>query len=247
MGPAGTEGALACRLAVLLGSLVGLLIVLVTLVFVGGGPKVRNPDLMRARAELHQITTAIESYKSALGRYPPDNQENHLVNQLYYELVGTSFSSGGSGAPNTNVFLTSGGDVISVVDFAKALGRTNTLGQVNRRHPVGHVYNFAGTVGPDRRWPVTNFLRGVSSSGGCQTDPATGLRVLVCSFKWPPGVVVPPLSGFVSNYCAWRYNSSSPVKNPRSYDLWADLLIDGKTNRLCNWSSELVPAAGPDE
>src|SRR5260221_3678739 len=44
----------------------------------------------RTKAELAEIETAIESYKAKLGHYPPDNSGNPALNQLYYELVGTT-------------------------------------------------------------------------------------------------------------------------------------------------------------
>ena len=39
-----------------------------------------------------------------------------------------------------------------------------------------------------------------------------------------------------------RYVSSNPTNNPNSYDLWVDVLIGGKTNRISNWNkdSEIV-------
>jgi hypothetical protein len=33
----------------------------------------------------------------------------------------------------------------------------------------------------------------------------------------------------------WRYNASTPTHNPDSYDLWAEILIAGKTNIIGNW------------
>src|SRR5438132_11868374 len=47
----------------------------------------------RAMAELTQVETLIESYKEKLGHYPPDNPGNPLLNQLYYELMGTTNDS----------------------------------------------------------------------------------------------------------------------------------------------------------
>jgi len=38
----------------------------------------------------------------------------------------------------------------------------------------------------------------------------------------------------------YRYNSSSPTNNPRSYDLWIDVLIGGKFNRISNWSEQPI-------
>ena len=43
----------------------------------------------------------------------------------------------------------------------------------------------------------------------------------------------------------WRYNSSNPVHNPKSFDLWIDVLIAGKTNRICNWSAQPLVVALP--
>ena len=40
-----------------------------------------------------QLESSIESYKSSLGIYPPDNHNSGL-NQLYYELAGTVYSNG---------------------------------------------------------------------------------------------------------------------------------------------------------
>src|SRR5207237_3961327 len=44
----------------------------------------------RAMAELTQVETLIESYKAKLGHYPPDNPGKPFLNQLYYELMGTT-------------------------------------------------------------------------------------------------------------------------------------------------------------
>src|SRR6266566_6880314 len=44
----------------------------------------------RAMAEMTEVETLIESYKEKLGHYPPDNPGNPLLNQLYYELMGTT-------------------------------------------------------------------------------------------------------------------------------------------------------------
>ena len=38
----------------------------------------------------------------------------------------------------------------------------------------------------------------------------------------------------------WRYNSSNPRYNPKSFDLWIDVIAGGKTNRICNWSDKPI-------
>ena len=68
-----------------------------------------------------------------------------------------------------------------------------------------------------------------------------GIRVLTCSVVWPvdSGDVIPgfPLVN------PWRYVSSGPTNNNDSYDLWVDIVIGNKTNRISNWSEtpEIVP------
>jgi hypothetical protein len=41
----------------------------------------------------------------------------------------------------------------------------------------------------------------------------------------------------------FSYNSSKPTHNVNSFDLWVDVKIGGKTNRINNWSAqpEIVP------
>ncbi|MCX8092101.1 MAG: hypothetical protein N3I86_14405, partial [Verrucomicrobiae bacterium] len=62
------------------------------------------------------------------------------------------------------------------------------------------------------------------------------VALLVCSIPWPEehGVLIaghPRLN-------PWRYNSSHPTNNPGGYDLWVDLVLAGKTNRISNWSEQ---------
>ena len=53
----------------------------------------RAQTLKRAQAELTQIETAIETYKTKLGYYPPGNGGYYSTNQLYYELMGTTLTT----------------------------------------------------------------------------------------------------------------------------------------------------------
>jgi len=93
-----------------------------------------------------------------------------------------------------------------------------------------------------------NFIKGFGPVE-FQTDPTTGLKFLVASTPWPAQLAAgfPPFSGFVNGYCAWRYSSTSPVNNTGSFDLWVDVLIGGKTNRICNWSRDPFYVSTPDE
>ena len=62
--------------------------------------------------------------------------------------------------------------------------------------------------------------------------------IIVCSVPWPADLNYPlPNHPGVNPF---RYNSSSPTNNPNSFDLWIDVMIDGKTNRISNWSREPI-------
>jgi len=36
----------------------------------------------------------------------------------------------------------------------------------------------------------------------------------------------------------FRYNSSNPTNNVNTFDLWVDIVVGGKTNRINNWSDK---------
>src|ERR1051326_5904375 len=63
---------------------------LAAMIFPITGAVTRNRIRARTRTELEKVVTGIESYKSKLGHYPPDNPDNPSINQLYYELLGTT-------------------------------------------------------------------------------------------------------------------------------------------------------------
>ena len=68
----------------------------------------RQQFIRNAQAEMAQLETAIERYKAAYGFYPPDNQlnpanpliPNPLMNQLYFELLGTTNVATPPGSPS---------------------------------------------------------------------------------------------------------------------------------------------------
>jgi hypothetical protein len=55
---------------------------------------------------------------------------------------------------------------------------------------------------------------------------------------WPQNFQYQPMPD--KNVNPWRYNSSAPRYNPTGFDLWIDLIVDGKTNRIGNWSKDPV-------
>src|SRR5258708_18673962 len=50
----------------------------------------RTKYINTTKAEMAQLEAAIDSYHTVYGFYPPSNPGNVLINQLYYELEGTT-------------------------------------------------------------------------------------------------------------------------------------------------------------
>jgi hypothetical protein len=50
----------------------------------------------------------------------------------------------------------------------------------------------------------------------------------------------PVFSGQAGVIVPYSYNSSSPEHNPKSFDLWIDVLAGGKLHRVSNWSEKPI-------
>ena len=160
----------------------------------------------RARAELTQIETAIENYKTKLGFYPPDNAASDwTANQLYYELLGTTTTNN--------------------VDYQTLDGSAST---------TTPILNCAKPGAGDDAPKAVKFLVGLKE----------GQFLAVSSTRTVLGVSMQgahPLTGANNaEIVPYGYNSSSPAQNPKSFDLWVDIIAGGKTNRISNWSSRPI-------
>jgi hypothetical protein len=71
-----------------------------------------------------------------------------------------------------------------------------------------------------------NFYTTLNVSQQVRTNGA-GVNFLAVACKGPNG-----------DFCVWNYNSSNPVHNPNSFDLWVDVLLSGKTNTFGNWKKD---------
>ena len=197
--------------------------------------KALNRIKMKARvqAELTQIETAIQSYKAKLGTFPPDNPANPLVNQLYYELSGTIVTNAGGSA---RFYLT--------LDGTSRLSADAATFQTYFGPKVSGIMNTTRAAGDEGVFAV-NFLKGALRPDQIAILP-TGAKALVTSLRWPEGHPYHPVQGAAfKTVNPWRYNSTNPTNNPGTYDLWVDVIIDGKTNRFGNWSKEPVLVSKP--
>ena len=146
------------------------------------------------------------------------------MNQLYYELLGTT--NVGSGTAPVYATL-DGSSLIKASDFGAAFGPKVTgfmnCARPSRRDEAPSADSFLASLKPGQRMVLTN------PSGPICT-------ILVCAIEGPPALT----SAGASKINPWRYNSSSPLYNKKSFDLWIDVIAGNKTNRICNWSDKPI-------
>ena len=179
-----------------------------------------------AQGELGNLETALENYKAKYGAYPPSNKnpgsttyDPAILNQLYYELSGVTRNAAGD-------FTTLDGATTITADYYK------------KAYGVGGVENCTQGGGEDGI-SAKNFLPGLKQNQfvtGISNGIVPNTVELVTSVGGPDDAYQ-PLG--VSHLNPFRYNSTNPTNNPGSYDLWIDLRIGGKTNRISNWSRQV--------
>jgi prepilin-type N-terminal cleavage/methylation domain-containing protein len=197
-------------------------------------PAVRGAKLSvmraRARSEMIQIETAIERYKDKLGYYPPDNRADWGMNQLYYELLGT-----------TNI-PTAAGLVYATLDGSSQIKASDLGGAFGTTASVTNVPGFMNCARPSRGDDAPSampFLSGLKSGQMMMLTNPSGAQlctILVCALDGPPALA----SAGGSKINPWRYNSSNPAHNTKSFDLWIDVTAGNKTNRISNWSDKPI-------
>jgi prepilin-type N-terminal cleavage/methylation domain-containing protein len=203
---------------------ISIIAVLAALIFPAVGFVKKKQLIGKATAELKKLTIAIEGYKTKYGQYPPDNNSNtatkYWVNPLYFELVGTT------GPKN----LQSGGKGYETLDGSAQI----TLKVLKDTYNVDGLVNVT-RGGGDEGSPAKPFLQDLKADQYGPADNSTPqARVLACTVGWPPNLNYPLAGNPGLN--PFQYNSSSPTNNTGSYDLWVDILIAGKTNRISNWN-----------
>jgi prepilin-type N-terminal cleavage/methylation domain-containing protein len=192
------------------------------------GNMARKQRLTRALGELAQIETAIEAYKAARGHFPPDNPVNPARPQLFYELTGTVYQD--TLAQHTFRRI-NGTETINQSDFPAAFG--NGPQQVEGFVNSSYVQNWSDSA-QVRAADARDFFPTLKT--GQYLLDANNVAFLGIPVDGPDEVTSP--DGRRIN--PWRYNSSSPTNNADSFDLWMDITLKGKTNRICNWSDNPV-------
>jgi len=204
---------------------IAIMAILAAMIFPITGAVTRHKLRSRTKAELRSIETAIADYKSTKGYYPPDNPNNiNFLNQLYYELSGTVFSNG--------VYTTlDGSSVIPPIPGPNPIYGFGFQGFVNTTKGNG-----------DEGMAAKKFLPDLKPSQVGETQ--IGVKFLVGSVGWdanrPWVPITSPSPAKVKGLNPFRYVSTNPTNNPKSFDLWIDILVQGKTNRICNWSEDPI-------
>ncbi len=176
-----------------------------------------------ATVQIKQVQTGIEGYKADFGMYPQDNPFDPAQPPLFYELTGTVRI-----APDTYQSPYFPGDPLPAGNLQTGLGVT------------GLVNSVESTVNEK----PNNFLPNLSQREIGQVT-ASGIALLIVPNGWPGdhpgGGAIPgqpglnPLRYVVSKPFDTRQGITQPINNPDTYDLWAELIFDGKTNIIGNW------------
>ncbi len=179
--------------------------------------RIRN----RAKTELSQVETAIDSYKARLGFYPPVDSSSVATNVLYYELAGTTYDE----ASKTYTTLDRTAS-ITTNDIPKVFG-----------NGIGGFQNCTRGGGGDEAQSAMPFIKDFKDWQHPRVTNNGVASVLLGTLIDGP-VTIPTYTGSKLN--PWCYNSANPTNNPNSYDLWLDVMIGGATNRICNWSAKPI-------
>jgi len=182
----------------------------------------RREYISKTQAEMAQLETAIDNYKAAYNFYPPDNTNNPAINQLYYELVGTTNTLN---SPLT--FQTLDGSQIITSSQLNTVFGSGVGGFVNC------TKSGAGEDSPAAKRFISDLKPNQTGTNAIGPDMVT----LLAGSVGGPDQNYTPLAG--SGLNPWRYNSSNPVNNPGAYDLYIQLVISGRTNLICNWSKQV--------
>jgi len=206
--------------------------VLAALVLPVVGAVKKHQYIYNTQAELSQLELAIERYKSTYGFYPPSNSRtadfpnNWLVNQLYYELTGT-----------TNISQTST-PAYQTLDASLVTPLTGGLGgDVETIFGAGGFMNCSKSGAGEDASSAKSFLTDLRPRQlATTTYKGKSVKMLVASVGGPDATYK-PLG--VQDLNPWRYNSLNPTNNPGSYELWVQIGVGGKTNLICNWTKQV--------
>jgi prepilin-type N-terminal cleavage/methylation domain-containing protein len=195
---------------------ISIIAILAALIFPVGAALKNKAALNKAKTELRQVVEMIERYKIVRGYYPPDNPNNLFRNSLYFELVGSKQEENPPGTP-----------AFTSLDGAANIAASLIQGELG----VGGVLNCTKSNAEESK-PAEKFLVQLKPNQYYQyTSGNSTIRLLVCSVPLPENVPQ-IITGTRAN--PWRYLKNG-TNNAGGFDLWVDVIVGGKTNRIGNW------------
>lgn len=185
---------------------IGIIAVVAGLVVGLAGVAGEKSKLSRAQAERDRLVTYINSYQSKLGFYPPDNPANPAANSLLYELAGAIRDT--NNTANDPTYITPFGNV-KASDLLARFGVNGVANSADIFGETNSIQRFMKDLRPDQ----TNRL-------------VSGVVSLVVPIDGPTGQQPTP----------WQYlRGDNATNNKASFDLWVDIKVRGKMNRIGNW------------
>jgi prepilin-type N-terminal cleavage/methylation domain-containing protein len=184
--------------------------------------------IARVKTELNRYVNAIETYKLETGEYPPDHgllsQVNTNDQKLYHEraaLNPLAFELRGSIYSNRLYYCVTDNNTISAGSFDKIFRRRGIRNSARNKNDIDFK-GFTlreGQIGDMNPQPY----------GGSQNEELELLKVPV------PGPFMLESDDKVK-FNPWFYDASNTNRhNKNSYDLWAEIIVGGKTNIIGNW------------
>ena len=133
----------------------------------------RGKQIKTAQTQLSALQLAIDSYKTKLGFYPPDNTNNPAINQLYFELMGTVATNNGAGAGSPpNLWVT--------LDGSAQIGTTTTPYNISLFNVAGFANSSTRAHSDDSGSAATAFINNLTPNQVGAYDPAhTEIKLLV--------------------------------------------------------------------
>lgn len=186
--------------------------------------------IKRVQAELQNLTAAINAYHVTYNQFPPDNTNSPYTNQLFYELVGTTYVTN-STYPDGGYITPGGQEGIS-------------LGMVTNTFSVpGFLNTSSATDVNDRESPRSKQFLSFQPKDHTFLFDTNSPQILAVPALGPVSLMKTNQLGDLLNF--WGYTSSNPTNNPKSYDLWAQVMLGGSTNNnytntICNWSADVI-------
>ena len=210
--------------------------ILASLVVGLSGTASRKMRESRTRAELEGIGTAIESYKSNFGHYPPCNPENPVLNALYYELTGALYS------PTRKTFRDPmSGTVMKVQAIKEHFGVEGFVNTARTEKELKQFYE-----------PTPKTVRHISEEHdddddghGHEKHHVDEVHVLCAPVPWPLQREDHPVrhhGKVAKGVNPWRYvTGQRVVNNIGKYDLWAEIVVGDEVLVISNWRKDTFP------